>query len=52
MLQTAAEQDSMLPGIARRAVLQAAEQLRMTVVEQAPNIRQAHLWREAFITSW
>ena len=52
MLQTAPLQNSLLPGIARLTVLEAAQQLHMTIVEQAPNVSQAHLWQEAFVTSW
>ena len=52
MLQTAPEQDSLLPGITRRVVLLAAGQLGLQIREQAPQVGQADLWQEAFVTSW
>ena len=52
MLQTAAVQGQVLGGIARTLIVLAARQLGLQVCEQAPNIRDAASWQEAFVCSW
>ena len=52
MLQTAAVSDQVLGGIARLLVLQAAGQLGMRVLEEAPNLSHSQCWQEAFTCSW
>jgi branched-subunit amino acid aminotransferase/4-amino-4-deoxychorismate lyase len=51
LLITASLQDGALPGVLRRRVLQACQQLQLEVLEQAPCLDQSDSWVEAFVTN-
>ena len=41
-----------IPGKSAPVSMQACEQVGIPVVEQAPDPRRSHTWREAFVTNW
>lgn len=51
VVMTAGSQDGVLPGIMRRRVLEFCREMGVPVIEQPPNIRDRHLWREAFVAN-
>jgi branched-subunit amino acid aminotransferase/4-amino-4-deoxychorismate lyase len=48
---TASLQEGVLPGVLRRRVLQACQQLQLEVLEQAPCLDDSNSWVEAFVTN-